>query len=324
MNGKDLVVGIDVGMESLEVSRFGVVDTTRTVERSVEELTKLATELKSAKVARVVMEASGGYEQIVLKTLHVAGIEVALAQPNRVRSYAKAIGRRAKTDAIDAEVIAAFGAGIELPAWEPADQGLEEARELVRVRDDIVRAATMFKNLAQSPTVSAAKDTLAEILGVHAKAIKELQRRINELLSASTQGGTFERLQTVPGVGPVIASVLTTELPELGKLDRRAASALAGVAPMNHDSGRFSGQRRIHGGRGRVRTALFQAAHVARRHNPVIKLFYARLRAAGKPHRVALIACARKLVCILNAMIRYGKDWEASTNTATSPDSTGR
>ncbi len=324
MNGKGMVVGIDVGMRSLEVSRFGGVEATRTVERNVEALTKLATELKTAKVARVVMEASGGYEQVVLKTLHVAGIEVALAQPNRVRSYAKAIGRRAKTDAIDAEVIAAFGAAIELPAWEPADQSLEEARELVRVRDDFVRAATGFKNLAQAPTVAAAKDPLAEVLAAHAKAIKALQQRINELLSASTHGATFDRMQTVPGVGPVIASVLTTELPELGKLDRRAAAALAGVAPMNHDSGRYSGQRRILGGRVHVRTALFQAANVARLHNPIIKPFYARLRAAGKPHCVALIACARKLVCILSAMIRHGKDWEASTNMAASPDSTGR
>lgn len=314
MNGKGVVVGVDVGKESIEVSRFGGAERTRTVVRSVEELTKLAEELKTAEVGRVVMEASGGYEQIVLKTLHVAGIEVALAQPHRVRAYAKAIGRRAKTDSIDAEVIAAFGGGVELRAWQPADKQLQEARELVRVRDDLVRMATTLKNLAQGPSVSAAEDALVEVLAAHTKAIKELQQRITGLLTASAQSDVFERLQTVPGVGPVIASVLTTELPELGKLDRRATSALAGVAPMNYDSGQYNGQRHIHGGRAHIRTALFQAANVAKQHNPIIKPFYAKLRARGKPHRVALIACARKLLVILNAMIRHGKDWEAPTS----------
>lgn len=312
MNGKGVVVGVDVGKECIEVSRFGGAETTRTVGRSVDELTQFAAELKNSGVARVVMEASGGYEQLVLKTLHVAGLEVMLAQPHRVRAYAKAIGRKAKTDAIDAEVIAAFGANVELHAWHPTDKRLEEARELVRIRDDLVRITTTLKNLAQGPSISAATSTLAEVIASHAKAIKDLHQRITTLIIASERA-TFERLQTVPGVGPVIASVLITEFPELAQLDRRAASALAGVAPMNRDSGHYSGPRHIHGGRVHVRTALYQAAHVAKQHNPVIKAFYANLRARGKPHNVALIACARKLLVILNAMLRQGKDWEVST-----------
>jgi transposase len=307
---KKTVVGIDIGKDTVEVSQFGTSSATRSLPRTVDALTTLAEELHAADVALVAMEASGGYERLVLETLHVAGLEVALVQPQRVRAYAKAIGRRAKTDAIDAEVIAAFAAAIELAAWKPNSKELEAARELMRLRDELVRMSTALKNRLRAPTVSAAREGLEEVLAAHQKQIQRIQKQVTELLESTERREVLARLQTVPGVGPIVASTLVTELPELGTLERRAIAALVGLAPMNHDSGKHRGKRYIAGGRVHVRTALFQAANVAKQHNPIIKAFYSRLRANGKTHLVAMIASARKLLVILDTMVRHHRDWQ--------------
>jgi len=312
MSEKRVVVGIDVGKDSVEVSKFGGGLGTRTVERTIDALAALAGELKAAEVEFVAMEASGGYERVVLETLHVAGLEVSLVQPQRVRAYAKAIGRRAKTDAIDAEVIAAFAAAVELDAWQPADEQLGAARELMRLRDELVRMSTALKNRLRAPTMSAAREGLEEVLAAQQKQIRRIQVQVIEILESSERREVLARLQTFPGIGPVIASTLVTELPELGTLDRRLIASLVGLAPMNADSGKHAGKRFIVGGRVHVRTALYQAANVAKTHNPIIKAFYARLRQRGKAHLVAMIACARKLLVIVDAMVRHRQDWKIS------------
>lgn len=255
------------------------------------------------------MEASGGYERLVLEILYAAGVQVALVQPLRVRSYAKAMGRKAKTDAIDATVIADFATTIELEPWKPVDKHLDEARELMRLRSELVRMSTILKNRLLSPTLSVARDGLNAVLEEHRRQIALIEAQVAQRLSPSAQGVIVERLQTVPGVGPVTASVLVTELPELGTLDRRHIASLVGLAPMNNDSGRHRGRRVTQGGRTHARTALYQAANVAKTHNPVLREFYARLRSKGKPHLVAMIACARKLLVILDAMVRHQRDW---------------
>ncbi len=307
--GEKHVVGIDVGKDTVEVSQFGSEGGTRTVDRNPEALLALADALKAARVTRVAMEASGGYERLVLETCHAAGLGVALVQPLRVRAFAKALGKRAKTDAIDAEIIAAFATTVELEPWSPLDDHLAKARELMRVRDEFVHMSTALKNRQRAPTVSDAREHLDDAVAYFQKQIRQIQKKVIELLEATSHRDRLERLQTVPGVGPVVASVLVTELPELGKLERRALASLVGLSPMNDDSGQHRGRRRIGGGRVHVRTALYQATNTAKTYNPVIKAFYARLRAHGKPHLVAMIASARKLLTILDAMIRNGRDW---------------
>ncbi len=317
MEGSKRVVGIDVGKEMIDVSAFAGDDDKsykqRTLKRDEGTLTKLAKELKRAAVDLVVMEASGGYESLVLETLHASGLSVALVQPARVRSYAKAIGQRAKTDAIDCEVIAKFGAAVAPEPWKPLDPQLAQARELSRYRDGLVAQRTAEKVRLMQCRDERLKVLIEEHIAFVSTQVKRLDGEISMLIkSVKTAKEAYQRLETVPGVGPVIAAKLITELPELGTLNRRQITALAGLAPMNHDSGTHRGQRRIAPGRREVRVALFQAANVAKQHNPIIKLFYAKLRSKGKPHLVAMIACARKLVVILDAMMRQGVNWQVA------------
>lgn len=308
------VVGIDVGKDVLGVSAFGEGKSSqpqRMISRVPAEVDQLAKQLKKAKVELVVMEASGGFERLVLERIHTAGLPVSLVEPSRVRDYAKAIGQRAKTDAIDCEVIARFGRAVPLRLWKPLEAPLSEARELGRQRDHLVEQRTAEKLRLASCSHDSVGFVIEEHIEFLDRQIRTLDRAIAALIEEVESAKEISRrLQTVPGVGPVTAARLITELPELGTLKRRAITALVGLAPYNDDSGTQSGQRHVAGGRREPRTALFQAANVAKRHNPQIRDFYARLRAKGKHHLVALIAAARKLLVVLDAMIRSGTDWK--------------
>lgn len=319
MTGSKRVVGIDVSKDTLDVSAFGEGPTAspqKTIRRERGALLEFAKLCGKAGVELVVMEASGGYEKLVLEVLHVAGVQVALVQPSRVRDYARAIGRRAKTDAIDCEVLAGFGAKVEIPVWRPPDPRLDEARELGRYRDELVQQRTADKLRLKQCSHERARIIIEDLIAVFDEKVAELDREIASLIAEVDQAQLVsERLQTVPGVGPVTAARLVTELPELGHADRRAIASLVGLAPMNDDSGRHSGQRHIVAGRREARTALFQAANSAKLHNPVIRAFYAKLRAQGKHHLVAMIACARKLLIILNAMVHRASDWAPASAT---------
>lgn len=341
MTGSRCVVGIDVGKETIDVSAFGsgkAAHPQRSMNRGKRELESLARDCKRAAVDLVIMEASGGYEKLILETLHKAKVAVTLVQPSRVRDYAKAIGKRAKTDAIDCRVIAEFGAKVEVPEWKPMDVNLDQARELGRYRNDLIKQRTAEKNRLKQCFHPRTHVLIADHIKFLSKAIKDLDQEIASLIAVVPGAReTSERLQTAPGVGPVSAATLVTELPELGTGGRRAITAMVGLAPMNDDSGKHKGQRVIAGGRREPRTALYQAANVAKRHNPAIKAFYATLRSRGKSHKQALVACARKLLVILDAMVRHKTDWShqpaipsnagiqpPKTGVSDLPDSTGQ
>lgn len=322
MAEKNRVAGIDVGKDTLVVCALGIDGEGResiTIERTRLGLQVLVKWLAERNVKRVAMEASGGYEQFVLARLYAAGLEAILVEPGRIRSHAESLGRRAKTDAIDAEVIADFTFKNKLVAWKPLAPDLEHARALSRYRDDLVRERIAEKNRLEHAEDRRLETLIRHHLRALARLISKVEGQVKVALAKLPAiQEKVDRLQTVPGIGPIIAARLVTDLPELGTLNRKAIAALVGLAPINKDSGKRKGKRVVRGGRRPVRTALFQAATVARQHNPVIKQQYAKLRAKGKEHLVANIACAHKLLTIVDAMIRHGTDWNPASDLAAS------
>ena len=257
----------------------------------------------------VVLEATGGYEMLVASELELAGLPVSLVNPRQVRSFARATGRLAKTDAIDAQVLAHFAEAIKPPVRPLPDEQTRELRALVDRRRQLLEMATSEDNRLARASKRVRPLVQKHITWLH-KQVKDLDKDIRELIRSSPVWRANESLLTsVPGVGPVLSSMLLTHLPELGSLNRGQVAALVGVAPMNRDSGTSRGKRSVSGGRTAVRSALYMAALSASQHNSVIRPFYLRLRAAGKPAKVALTACMRKLLLILNSMLRRRSLW---------------
>jgi len=260
----------------------------------------------------IVVEATGGYERTLVAGLVAAGLPVAVVNPRQVRAFAQALGRTAKTDAIDAEVLALFGARMQPVARAIHDAATQALAALVARRRQLLEMlGAEQRRLAQAPPTG----RITRDLRNH---IRWLERRVDEVdgdIGTTIQASPVWRVQddllrTVPGIGPTTARTLLAELPELGHLDRHAIAALVGVAPFNCDSGTHRGQRHIWGGRASVRATLYMAALVATRHNAVLRAFYCRLRDAGKPAKVALIAVMRKLLTIVNAMLKHQTRWE--------------
>ena len=266
--------------------------------------------LKERRPALVVLEASGGYERPAAAALAAAGLPVAVLNPRQARDFAKATGRLAKTDALDAESLARFAEAVRP---EPRVLPGEEALLLKEVLDRRRQLLSML--VAENNRLSAtASEPLRRRIRAHVRWLeKEISRTDRELEEAIEASPTWREnealLRSVPGVGPVLARTLLAELPELGTLTHRRLSALVGVAPFNFDSGAFRGRRMVWGGRSRVRATLYMAALVASRHNPAVRAFYERLVEAGKPKKVALVACMRKLLSILNAVMRDRVPW---------------
>ena len=257
----------------------------------------------------VVLEATGGYEMLVAGELELAGLPVSLVNPRQVRSFARATGRLAKTDAIDAQVLAQFAEAIKPPVRPLPDQETRELRALVDRRRQLLGMVTSERNRLRNAS-RRVRPLIQEHIQWLKQQVDDLDKDISELIRSSPVWRAQEDLLcSVPGVGPVLSSTLLTHLPELGSLNRGQVAALVGVAPLNRDSGAFRGKRSIWGGRAAVRSALYMAALVATRHNPVIKAFYQRLRAAGKAKKVALTACMRKLLLILNCMLLRRTRW---------------
>jgi transposase len=257
----------------------------------------------------LVVEATGGLERRIVRALAAAELPVIVVNPRQVRDFAKATGRLAKTDKIDAEVLAHFGEAVRparrtLPA--PAS---EELRALIARRRQITEMLTAETNRLTHSAKAVRKRIVAHIRWLEA----ELDRVDSELDQSIQQSPIWREqedlLKSVPGIGPVISRTLLAELPELGELNRKQIAALVGVAPLNWDSGMMRGRRAIWGGRATVRAALYMAALVASRCNPKIREFHRRLRAGGKASKVALVACMRKLLTILNAMIKHRTRW---------------
>jgi transposase len=258
----------------------------------------------------VVVEASGGLEGTLLAELLLAGVAVALVNPKRVRDFARAAGRLAKTDRIDARVLAHFGQALQPALYEAQGEEAERLAELVRRRRQLVEMLTAEKN-----RLGSARGPIRQRIEDHLRWLEEeiaaVDRAIGDLIAANPQWQeTRQLLDAVPGVGQVTTATLLAELPELGRLNRHQIAALVGVAPFNQDSGRRRGKRRVVGGRAAVRRVLYMAALTATRFNPLIRAFYQRLVAAGKEKKVALTACMRKLLVILNAIVRDRTTWQ--------------
>jgi transposase len=315
------VVGIDVSKGTLDAYVLAHQEL-RSVANAAAGHVELVKWVKSLGVRVAVMEASGGYERTVADVLRRAGLDVRIVDPKRVRHFAKAAGRLAKNDRIDAQVIAEFGA-IFATAERceiPADTERDHLAGLVTARQNLIDHQTALQNQISACPAGAARRALAATLKPIAAAIKKLDRLIAEAIAAHPPFAALAaRLDTVPGLGPVSIAALMAWLPELGRLDRRALAALVGVAPFDDDSGKRTGQRHIKGGRSKLRNIVYMAVMgAATRHNPILTAHYDSLLNRGKLKKVALIACLRKLLTILNTMVAKQQDWSPAL-TAVAP-----
>jgi transposase len=302
------VIGIDVGKGKLDAALHGQ-KRVKSWANDETERAELAAWVVDQQVELVVVEASGGYEAGIVSELVERGQAVALVNPTRVRAFARAAGVLAKTDKIDARTIAYFGATMAPRAQARRSQAQLALNESVTRRRQLVLMVTAERNRLQtaSPEMRA---SIARHLDWLQEEINALEEQINQAIAANSEWAkTAKRLQSVPGVGTITASTLVADLPELGQLNRQKIAALVGVAPFNNDSGKRRGKRRIFGGRTSVRSVLYMAALSATKHNPVIKAFYERLLEKGKVKKVAITACMRKLLVILNSMVKSGQDW---------------
>jgi transposase len=302
------VVGIDVGKAKLDVA---LADETRvwTWNNDAQGRAELSDWIVAHKASLVVVEASGGYETALVSELVSRGVAVALVNPSRVRAFAKAEGILAKTDKIDARVIARFGATMKPEARARREEAQVQLNELVSRRRQLVEMLTGEKNRLQTASPTMQKHIASHIDWLQTE-IESLEQQISQAIKANPEWlETAKRVEQVPGIGFITAATLVADLPELGQLNRQKIAALVGVAPFNHDSGKHHGKRHIFGGRTSVRSVLYMATLSAIRHNPVIKEFYQRLLDKGKLKKVALTACLRKLLVILNTLVKTGQAW---------------
>ena len=305
-------VGVDVSKDRLDVHLLPSEEAF-SVERTSAGVAALAERLTGLSPGLVAMEATGGFETLVAAGLASAGLPLAVINPRQIRAFAQAVGKRAKTDPLDAQVIARFAQAVRPDPRPIADEEAQMLGELVARRRQLVEMMVAERNRRRSVTRPRLIKGIDRVLAALQHELTALEQDIDQTIRGSPVWREAEDLLTsVPGVGDKTARTLLAELPELGSLDRKQIAALAGLAPYNRDSGRFRGQRRIAGGRAPVRTALYMAALVARRHNPVLKPFAERLRAAGKTPKQVLIAVARKLLVILNAILRDRRPWQTA------------
>ena len=308
-------VGIDVSTERLDVAvrptgeTWQVSHDSQGIGEVVEHLEKLAPRL-------VVLEATGGVEMTLAGELVASGRHVAVVNPRQVRDFARATGKLAKTDALDAHVLAHFAEAVR-PAPRPLpDAGTRELAALVARRRQLVEMITAEKNRLRT-SGRRIRPKVQEHIRWLEDNLADLDRDLGDFIRSSPIWRDKDQLlQSTPGVGPVLSMTLLSDLPELGTLNRAEIAALVGVAPFNRDSGTLRGKRKVWGGRAQVRAALYMAALVATRFNPVLRAFYQRLCAAGKPKKLALTACMRKLLTILNLMVRRNRHWNPSLQNA--------
>lgn len=308
-----IVVGIDVAKDRLDVC-IRPDGESFVVGRTGAGIEELVGRLKTVAPRVVAVEATGGFETVVAAGLASAALPVVVVNPAQVRAFAQALGKRAKTDPIDAAVIAHFVEATKVQPRPLPDEMTRLLADLVARRRQIVEMMAAEGQRDRRLTDKRLKKSIARLRKALEKELAELDGEIDDHVRSSPVWAEKEDLlASVPGVGPVIARTLIAELPELGSLDRRKVAALVGLAPWTRQSGQWRGKSFIGGGRKSVRSALFIAAMVAARHNPVLKRFRDKLVAAGKPKLVALIAVARKLLTILNAILRDKRPWQPET-----------
>lgn len=304
-----LVAGVDVSKDRLDVHLWPI-GTDASFDNTIAGIDKLTQRLSKHTPRLIVIEATGRYERRAALTLMEAGFEVAVVNPRQPRDFARATGQLAKTDRIDARVLAQFGAVIGPRVSEkPSDHRLI-LDELVARRRQLVQMITAENQRLDQALHKPLAQAIRRMLKTLEKQLDQIEKQILELIDRDDDWrNRFELLKSVPGVGDTTAATLIAELPELGGLNRQQIAALVGVAPMNKDSGQQRGQRHITGGRASVRKVLYMATLTARSYNPTIKAFAQRLKAAGKPFKVIMTACMRKLLTMLNSMIRSNTPW---------------
>jgi len=310
VNQKSFFIGIDVAKTRLDVAvrptdqQWQVTYTEKGIQELVEQITEFHPTL-------VLLEASGGLELPMVAALAVANLPVVVVNPRQVRDFARATGKLAKTDALDAQVLAHFAEAIRpLPRSLP-DTDTQSLTALVTRRNQVMSMLVAEKNRLRTSRPPVNQRIQLHINWLE-QELDEIDQDLKEMLRNSLVWREKENLlRTVPGVGPQLAVSILAYLPELGNLDRKRIAALVGVAPFNRDSGTLRGKRAVWGGRSRIRAALYMATLVASRHNPAISAFYQRSLAAGKAKKVALTACMRKLLVILNAMLKHHSSWQS-------------
>jgi transposase len=303
-------IGIDVAKDRLDVHVFPS-DEAFAVARDSEGLAALTERLGPIEPHLVVLEATGGFEQTVAAALVAAAIPLAVVNPRQIRDFARATGQLAKTDALDAKVIARFAAKVQPEPRPVPDEQARALGELVARRRQVIEMMVAERNRRRQLSSRRLLKSVDRLLAVLQKELTELNRDIGEgIRGTPAWRERDELLRSVPGVGNIVARTLIADLPELGRLDRKQIAALVGIAPLNRDSGKMRGKRTTWGGRAKVRCVLYMAALVASRRNPVLAAFYQRLLRAGKAKKLALTAVMRKLLTILNAMVRDNRRWQ--------------
>lgn len=313
MGAELLFVGIDVSKDRLDVTVHPTGEAFA-VARDAAGIDALAARLAPLGAAIVALEATGGYEAVVAASLTTAGLPVVVVNPVQVRAFAQALGQRAKTDPIDAAVIARFAAMTRPALRSLPDEATQRLADLVGRRRQILAMMVAERQRLARVTAPRPRRSIERLLVALQRELSEVDAEIGDDIRGSPAWRAKEDLlASVPGVGPIIARTLIAELPELGRVGRHAIAALAGLAPWTRQSGQWKGRSFIGGGRASVRTALFMGAVTAAQHNPVLRAFRQGLLDRGKPKKVAMIAVARKLLTILNAIARSGEPWRAAT-----------
>jgi transposase len=308
MKNSETFVGIDVSKASLDVA-LRPDNTHWSCGNDDAEISALVKRLRKLRPTLIVLEATGGLEIPVVAALASAALPVVVVNPRQVRDFAKATGKLAKTDSIDAGVLAWFGEALRPEIRPLKDPETQELAALLTRRRQLTDMLTAEKNRLYSAPKRVRKDIKTHIAWLE-KRLKDVNNDLNKAIKQSPVWGEYDEiLQSTPGVGPVLSVTLLAALPELGTLNRRQIASLAGVAPFNRDSGKFKGKRAIWGGRAEVRSVLYMSTLAAVRCNPIIRSFYQRLIKAGKKHKVAMTACMRKLLTILNIMMKNRTHW---------------
>ena len=305
----EIFVGIDISKAWLDIAVHEQEEVLRTNnnERGIASLVK---QLKKQKPNLIVVEPTGGFEMLVVAELSQAGLPIAVVNAKRVRDFARATGQLAKTDQLDAKVLAHFAAVVRPVLRSLRSEDEEQLTALLTRRRQVLEMLTVEKNRLVTVRATMRADIEAHLQWL-SNHLKELDQEIEEFVKGTPIWKEKDALlQSVPGVGPVTSATMLGMLPELGLLNRQEIAALVGVAPVNKDSGKKQGKRRIYGGRADVRSVLYMAALSAKKFNPVIRIFYERLIQHGKEKKVALTACMRKLIVILNAMVRTKQPWK--------------
>ena len=306
---KKVFIGIDIAKDTIDISVLPSGESW-TVGTTPTELQETVDRLAALKPTNIVMEATGGYETRLAASLATAGLPVAVVNPRQVRDFARALGILAKTDAIDAHVLALFSEKVQ-PECRPLPTDDEHAlKELIIRRHQLVDMRTAESNRRQQIVSKQVYESITTLIESINHELDVIEREIDNRIKASPVWRAKDKLlQSVPGIGKTTASMLIVALPELGHLNRRQIASLVGLAPMNRDSGTFRGRRMITGGRALIRAGLYMPILSAVRYNPKIKTFYNRLIAAGKLEKVAITACMRKLLTMLNAIVRENEPW---------------